>query len=652
MQNHEQLVFRGANFMDNFKKIKQKQIHQYQQKQRQYRSTGNTYLFFEVLLWIVIIISGITGFIGLDDVLTYEEGWGLFVISLIIFVAAIVGEIIVFQLRRHAVKSAALLEQFISELTKALKGNNLEKMKARFLTIETNFLSNDDELYTKKFIWRHFLKYLDIKMEWDKDEKERRLRRLQQSIRIPAVWMNANPLKMDNNDTDFVRLNWSLKLRLRELFFKNYGVQRDILEQLGNDSKRNAIVYERFLRNKKVSKKLKKFKKVVRVFYLNAAAKMKLIYFVDGVLQDRPYVEQCDEMLALIDEKNNQIRKYTNDFWRIHRRSLKFYLFEMIWLALLIPVLMLTAVVWANSGINLALLTFFIGSAIVVTGEMVLVTRQLRDLKSKKLVPSLIAALMGIRHSMCSTVGSDPAVSKKYEKYFKEAEKRFMLTVTEVEAVKYAKENVTEKVMDKLSDDTLKLRQVKDQQAHKYYERFNYYRSRCIKYGALEAFVALLVIPIIITAFYRMGQGRIFIELYMELGFIAVGLAVELVLLMRHIRVDRRKELFLLIYQKMAVILGDYTIFSDKERLLAATSELENSIINAAASDGMQDVVSYVRDWQVDNQKRNQQLMADLGKVYGQIPGKDKIDAAQEKIGDVVGKIEEAAAERRSGKEQ
>jgi len=608
--------------MENYIKVKQSQINQYQRKANGYRATGSMYFFFEVLLWITIIGSGVVGWIGLELLVDYGGGWGLLVTSLIIFALAIVGEIIVFQLRRHAVKSAMLLEQFILELSRALKGINLEKVKARVLTIETNFLSNDDELYTKKFIWRHFLEYLDIKMEWDKDEKERRLRGLRHSIQIPAVWMNADPLNIDNDDKDFVHLNWELKLRLRELFFKNYGAQRDILEQLGEDSREHTIVYERFLRNKKISKKLKKFKKVARVFYLSAAAKMKLIYFVDSVLQDRPYVEQCDEMVALIDEKNAQIRKYTNDFWRVHRRSLKFYLFEIIWLALLVPVLIIAGNVLVSTGLNAALLVFFIGSAIVVYGEMALVTRQLRDLKSKKLVPSLIASLMGIRHSMCSSVGADSEVAKKYERYFKEAEKHFMLTVTEVEAVKYAKENVTEKVMEKLSDECLQLRGEKDKQAHKYYERFNHYRNQCVKYGALEAFVALLVIPVVVIAFYRTAViGGLFMEIYMELGFIAVGLAVELVLLVRHIRVDRRKELFLLIYQKMSVILSDYTIFSDKVRLLAATGELEESIINAAASDRMQDVVSYVRDWQVGNrEQRHDQVMDDLGEVAKIIP--------------------------------
>jgi len=618
--------------MDEYIKIKRNQIARYSKKAREYYKKGNFYIS-------VATLSGIATFILFFSLAPLSEDPTvsnvLILIILLLIGASIVIAIIFGTLRRHALKSATLLDQFINELSNALTRNkNLETLKGKILTIETNFLSNDDELYTKKSIWRPFLDYMDIKMEWDKDEKERRMRALRQRMdRNTVVWMKENPLEMDNDDTDFVELNWMIKRRLRELFFKNYGVQRSILEDLGNEARRNSIVSERFLRNKKVSKKLKKFKRVAWVFYLSAAAKMKLIYFVDSVLQERDYVEQCDELKNLINEKNAQIQKYTADFWRIHRRSLKFYLFEMIWLALLIPVLIISGIVFVNSSMTLAFITFLIGTSIVVYGEMALVTRQLRDLKSKKLVPSLIASLMGIRHSMCSSVGADPAVAKQYERYFKEAEKRFMLTVTEVEAVKYAKENVTEKVFEKLSDECLRLREEKDKQAHKYYQRFNYYRNQCVKYGAVEAFVALLVVPVVALAFYRTAVlGGLFMEIYMEIGFIAVGIAVEVVLLIRHIRVDRRKELFLLIYQKMSVILSDYTIFSDIERLLATTAELEKSIIDAASSDNMQDVVTYVREWKDDNQRRNQQLLDDVDVIYENLPIKSKIDNLSQKI--------------------
>ena len=82
----------------------------------------------------------------------------------------------------------------------------------------------------------------------------------------------------------------------------------------------------------------------------------------------------------------------------------------------------------------------------------------------------------------------------------------------------------------------------------------------------------------------------------------------------------------------MSVILSDYTIFSDKDRLLAATGELEESIINAAASDKMHDVVAYVRDWQMDGEQKIEQVMDDFGEVFNQLPGKEKVENAIAKM--------------------
>jgi len=616
-----------------YEKAKQQQIHIYYHKAKAYRRKSHLFYGLSGLVFILGFIFGILTVDAID--------YGTFT-EFIVYLLLLGGSVVLFGALclqgRHSNKSAHLLTQFSDEL-----GRTLQRIKEptaqrkRILTIETNFLANDDELFTKKFIWRHFLNYLDVKMEWDKDEKERRMNLIRNQVNpMPIMWMKENPLDKNNDDQNFVQLNWEIKLRLRELFFKNYGNQRVILEDLGKEAQRNSIVYERFLRNKKVSKKLKKFKRVVWVNYLNAAAKMKLITFVDSVLQNRDYVDQCDEMKVLIDEKNKQIEKYTRDFWRIHRRSLKFYFFEAIWLGLLIPILIFSVNTFIDHGMGRAFLTFLVGAGIVVFGEMALVTRQLRDLKSKKLVPSLIATLMGIRHSMCADAVTTAEGTMKYVRYFKAAEKRFMLTVTEVEAVKYAKENVTEKVFDKLSEGCRVLREEKDKQAQKYYERFHYYRNQCVKYGALEAFVGLLVFPVIALAIYRTAIiGGLFMEIYMELGFIAIGLTIELVLLIRHIRVDRRKELFLLIYQKMSVILSDEYIYSDLKRLIDETETLEASIVTAASSDNMHDVVSYVEGWIVDNQLRNKQLIDDIDVIYDHVPIKRVFDAAGKKIEEI-----------------
>lgn len=636
--------------MTDYIKTKQGQITQYQKKAKWYRSRGTG---LRLIGFVLVAIGVFAGFMLMEAL---DFGTSAEIITYLLIIGAVfVACGIVWQQHRHADKSNTLLQQFIDVLTLTLNNKNLnfKSLKERILAVETNFLANDDELYTKKIIWPYFMEYLQIKEEerWDKDAKERRMNRLRGSIQMDNVWMRENPLAVDNDDTDFVYLNWTIKRRLRELFFANPGTKRVVMEELAMEASDSKVVYERFLRNKKVSKKLKAFKQFVRFFYLNAAAKMKLIAFVDSVLQDRPYADQCEEMKSLIGEKNEQIAKYTADFWRIHRRSLKFYLFEAIWLTLLIPVFILSWHVLVNAGINWASLVFIIGAGIVVAGEMILVTRQLRDLKSKKLVPGLIASLMGLRHSMCCCADATPEQTKEYRNYFKAVEKRFMLIVTEVEAVKYAKENVTEKVLDKLDENTLRLRDEKDKQAHKYYERFNYYRNQCVKYGALEVFVGLLVFPIAFTLLFGAYWAIIFFDVTIMIAIIITAMLIELVLLVRHIRVARRKELFLLIYQKMTVILNDYAIFSEAELLFATTIELEESIIEAASSDNMQDVVRYVQDWQSDDKQRNAQWLADFGKVAQQLPGKATFDKASEKIGDVLGGIEERFYERKHGGE-
>ena len=323
---------------------------------------------------------------------------------------------------------------------------------------------------------------------------------------------------------------------------------------------------------------------------------MKVVGFVDSVLQDRPYVEQCDEMVNLIQEKNAQIEKYTQDFWRVHRRSIKYYAFEFIWAFLIIPFVMAAVILGETVGIIPAALTFFLGAALVVYGEMVLVTRQLRDLKSKKLIPSLISTLIGIRHSMCSTAVLTKEGTKKYQTYFKQAEKRFMLTVTEVEAVKYAKENVTEKVLSNLTEGGMQLRRKKDRQAQEYYEKFHHYRQQCLKYGALEAFVALMIIPVYAIAIsLSEALGIDLLEEFINLGYLGIAILIEYILIRRHLHVARRKELYLLIYQKLSVIISDYTVFTEAERLSQEFENLERSIVQAADLDNMRDVSIFVR---------------------------------------------------------
>lgn len=565
--------------------FKESQIAAYEEKCEEYMRKTNLYMALLVVSGIVIGVGALyLNTVGLAS-------WREFFVLLAVGAAALCFYIVSI-LRRHIIQSGILLEEFIYELQKVLARTHLdlEDMKSRIVTVETNFLANDHELYTKKFIWRPFLAYLERKARGIKDEEP-------EFIDVPVVWMNENPLELDIRDTNFVQLNWEIKRGIRQLYFANYEQKHDILTQLGNLASTNRIVYERFLRNQKVSKLLKLYKKQVRAWYLSPAAKLKLIYFVDSVLQNRPYREDCDEMEQLLHDKNSQIQQYVQDFWRVHRRSLKFYGLEATWLLLIVPVIGASLWTLERFGVFLGTMVFFIGSAVVVYGEMALVTRQLRDLKSKKLVPILIASLMGIRHSMCSEAGSDPALAKKYQRHFKEAEKHFILKVTEVEAIRYAKENVKAKVLANLSGSALALQERKEEQLRGYYEQFHHYRRQCLKYGALEAFVGLLIIPAYALSFL-VGESLgldLAGDLLEDVLIWGIALLTEAVLFMRHVRVSRRKELYLLIYQKMTVMLGDDRAFLDEARLALELQRLEASIVEAAELDDMHDVSAYVK---------------------------------------------------------
>jgi hypothetical protein len=87
--------------------------------------------------------------------------------------------------------------------------------------------------------------------------------------------------------------------------------------------------------------------------------------------------------------------------------------------------------------------------------------------------------------------------------------------------------------------------------------------------------------------------GEIMMHTWMWAG---IGLAVvlELIMLRNHIRVARRKELYLLIYQKMAVLLSDYQLFINPKYIAAELAKLENSVVRAAEIDNMQDIAEHV----------------------------------------------------------
>lgn len=642
--------------------VKHSQVGQYQAKAQEYKDRLNLYTLICVIATLALI-AGVFLAIGNANAL-----W------LLCAVSAIPPLVIFSRLRRTARKSKILLTQLTTLVLAVIDNPELSEAdkKQQVLQIETNFLNNDDELYTKKFIWNAFLKYkkdkgilygnfglgggqamgafhnsfansMYIEPVWVNDGKGGGKWALAHPMfyvlkannlehladrgwradtlpgvnrvveKLPPVWMAENPLELDNDDSDFVFLNWRIKRRIRDMFFAGDRKTAEVLADISEVAATSSVTFERMLRHKKISTKLKEFKRMANLVYLTPAAKMQLVSFVDGVLQDRPYVRQCDSMIDLMAAKNAQIDRYTQAFWKVHRRSLKFYIAEALWLCLIVPLFLMFVAAWAAWGFLPAAGLFVAGGAIIAFGQMAMMTRQIRDIEAKKLTPSLISSLVAIRHNMCAEQPAlaplEPLAGRRslaesvatdertyeYEQAFKAAEKRFMLTVTEVEAVKLAKDNVSDKVESRLSAPMINLRQNKEAQATIYYDKFNHYRRVCLKYGALEVFVMLLAIPMLTAVMAgSLMTGFIFVHFPLMLTGIGVALGLEAILLRNHIRVARRKELYLMVYQKMAVLLSNYKLFTDPVNIAIELHKLENSVIRAAEIDNMQDIAEHV----------------------------------------------------------
>ena len=232
--------------MEKYIQFKKYQIRQYEWKYEEYLKVAGNYRIIMVIAGIMIFIGSIFMFWATETLSATA-----FLIGTMFLVPGTILEVVFCKLRRHALKSADLLNQFAHELFKVLdrKDLDLEEIKSRILTVESNFLSNDDELYTKKFIWHPFLWYMQRKA-YDKDARP-------EFVNVPVVWMNEDPLDLNNHDEDFVRVNWRIKRGIRHLYGADSQEKYRVLQNLGTMASRNPILFERFLRNKKISKMLK-----------------------------------------------------------------------------------------------------------------------------------------------------------------------------------------------------------------------------------------------------------------------------------------------------------------------------------------------------------------------------------------------------------
>ena len=579
--------------------IKQQQIHMYRARGHRHKSARTWLLTLAVCMWLA------AGFIGGFFLLE-----GQFMIGLPLLILFPVG-IFVWKLSTYQNRSSQLLSQLAEKLAQALRVKNsyetrnftppnLAAMMKRTTEIETRFLSNDDELFVKKDVWISFL-------EWKRRKRSEEMRYekasaayysrgafnvshrepmkdiiLVPNLSVGAVWDTEIPHRQGYKDSNTIEDEWAIMKALRRLSFASSTEVFDVLNLTSKLAQRNPVVFERYLRKKKISKKMKNFKWRAGVHYLSPAAKMRLVTFVESVLalEAKPLNEK---VAPLLHEKNQQIDKYTAEFWRVHRKSVKFYWFEALWLLLLIPFIAAAVHFIDQDAIVEAVLVFTLGAALVAFGEMALVVRQKIKLNGKKLIPPLIAALIGSRHSMCADTDCQEGAAH-YRRRFKNLEKHFIMTTPEIDSVKYVKDNLRDEERTSKLHDAEEICQDASNRMETYYRMFHLYRRRCLQYGALEVFLGIMLVPF--WGFALLGTAYVGVAHLVLPTFatITVGL-FEIITLRRHIKVWRYKEMYFKIYQGLSVLMVDGDLRADPDALNEKFSQIEASALRAICAD-------------------------------------------------------------------
>jgi len=571
--------------------VKQHQIELYRKRARTHRGK-------RAALTLIYIICGICA--ATMPWVMFAEGQPLIALGLFILIPV---SMLVWKLSTHENRSSQLLMQLAAAIEKEVKmgkslGSKWDSLKKAVTTIETRFLSNDDELFVKKAIWRHF-------MDWKRRKRDEEIRYeraiaeynrspfgikpmknfiLVDAVNVGPVWNTDIPHRQGYKDSNTIGDEWAIIKALRRLIWASYTETHGILDATSTLAQENPVVFERYLRKKKISKKMKRFKWRARVHYLSPAAKMRLVTFVEGVLALEP-TDLNEATVTLLHEKNEQIKKYTDEFWKVHRRSLKFYWFEALWLLLLIPFIAGAGSLIGSGAITEAVILFTTGAALVAFGEMALVVRQKIKLNGKKLIPPLIASLIGSRHAMCADTKCEEGLDN-YRRRFKNLEKHFIMTTPEIDSVKYVKDNLRDE------DRTSKLHKAEDicneaqSRMDRYYKMFHLYRRKCLQYGCLELFLAIMLVPVWGVGLVGMAHlGYIGIDLFLPLMFTLSILVFEIIAIRRHIRVWRFKEMYFKIYQGLSVLIVDGDLRLDPEKLNGMFMDIEQSALEAICTD-------------------------------------------------------------------
>ena len=518
------------------------------------------------------------------------------------FLILIPVSILIWKLSTHENRSSQLLWQLADAVEMELKRDRpLDSAKQNVTKIETRFLSNDDELFVKKAVWGSF-------MNWKREKRDEEIRYLSEleaynnrrafgfqekpmkhfipvgEITLGPVWNTDIPHRQGYKDSNTIGDEWAIMKALRRLIFANSFISHGVLDQTSTLAQKNPVVFERYLRKKKISKKMKRFKWRARVHYLSASAKMRLVTFVEEVLALEPR-ELNEATITLLHEKNEQIAKYTEEFWSVHRRSLKFYWFEALWLLLLIPFLAVADRFIQAGAVTEAVILFTIGAALVAFGEMALVVRQKIKLNGKKLIPPLIASLIGSRHAMCADTECEEGIDS-YRRRFKNLEKHFIMTTPEIDSVKYVKDNLRDEERTSKLHRAEEICQEAQTRMDTYYKMFHLYRRKCLQYGCLELFLAIMLVPVWGVGLIGMAQfGYIGIDLFLPVMFTLTILVFEIIAIQRHIRVWRCKEMYFKIYQGLSVLLVDGDLRLEPEKLNDMFIDIEQSALEAICTD-------------------------------------------------------------------
>ena len=572
---------------DTWLDIKHQQVNLYRERARTH-SIKRGFMMFTYISGIIFSIILPLVFLAEEQILAALASLVLIPVSMLVW-----------KISTHENRSKQLLRQLADEIEKIIcNGKNLDlvKMKQHTTKIETRFLSNDDELFVKKAIWKQFLNWKKAKRDeeirynrayakyrnWSSNAMEPRKQWIWVGqVKVGTVWNTDIPHRQGYKDSNTIADEWAIMKAFRRLIWASEQEIYGILDATSRLAQNNPVVFERYLRKKKISKKMKTFKWRAWVHYLSPAAKMRLVTFVEQTLALEP-THLHEDTVTLLHEKNEQIAKYTKEFWKVHYRSLKYYWLEALWLLLLIPFLAGSGNLISSGSYIEAVLLFTVGASLVAFGEMALIVRQKIKLNGKKLVPPLIASLVGSRHAMCADTKCEMGIDR-YRRRFKNLEKHFIMTTPEIDSVKYVKDNLRDETRNSKIHAAEAICEEAESRMATYYRMFHLYRKRCLQYSAAELFLGIMLLPIWGLALF--GALAIGLTFFLPMmATITVG-AFEVIAMRRHIRVWRFKEMYFKIYQGLSVLIVDGDLRQDPEKLNEMFTAIEQSALDAISQD-------------------------------------------------------------------